>query len=161
MAYYSTTDFNNDNYSYSDSESNSSEFKKQKKVLESMKRLDPDYFTVFRENKNPLKKKKWFKIELFKSSYNPKVRVRNAVTGIYESYKVGSNNSNIYFKVILATGETGPNPPHLYFDSPEQYEFHFKTIVPESVKETWLNKYNLEADRIRDESNHSRKTVIR
>ena len=100
MAYYSTTDFNNDNYSYSDSESNSSEFKKQKKVLESMKRLDPDYFTVFRENKNPLKKKKWFKIELFKSSYNPKVRVRNAVTGIYESYKVGSNNSNIYFKLV-------------------------------------------------------------
>ena len=154
MAYYSTTDFNNDNYSYDSSVSDTSETRKQKKILEDMKRLDPNYFILYRKS-NLSKKTRRKKIELYQSSYRQNALIRNAVTGFYEKYKVGKNESNLLFKVILATGETGPNPPHLYFDSPEQYEYHFNMVVSDIVKLNWTNKYNSEVEKHINQSKQS------
>jgi hypothetical protein len=149
MTYYNTTDFNNDNYSYSDEDSSiaSSTTKKIIKKTYEMKKLDPGFFTVKRlimnEKTNKMRKTK---IELYRSSGMSDRKIRNAVTGFYENLRVGRFESDLLFKVILATGETGSNPDQLYFDSPEQYEHHFNVIVPNSVKQTWTEKYNNEVE---------------
>ena len=145
MTYYNTTDFNNENYSYSDDSSinsMSSDAKKHLKVLHDMKLLDPGFFTIFQKINNKRKR-----IELYRTSFSSNRKIRNAVTGIYENILVGKNESNLLFKVVLATGETGPNPEHLYFDSPEQYERHFKIEVSNTIKSEWQQKYNIEVDR--------------
>ena len=146
MTYYNTTDFNNDNYSYSDENSSINSFstaaKKHIKVLNDMKRLDPGFFVIYRKINNKRRK-----IELYRTSFSSNRKIRNAVTGIYENILVGKNESNLLFKVVLATGDTGSNPEHLYFDSPEQYENHFKVKVLDNIKHEWEQKYNNEVDR--------------
>ena len=146
MAYYSTTDFNNDNYSYDSSVSDTSEMRKQKKVLENMKLLDPNFFIIYRTALSSEKKKRK-KTQLYQTPYRPNALIRNAVTGFYEKYRVGKYESDLLFKVVLATGETGSNPPHLYFDSPEQYEHHCNAVVSDIVKLKWTNKYNAELEK--------------
>ena len=148
MTFYGTTDFNNDNYSYSDDSSITSVEKQRNKVKDNMKRLDPGYFTLYRNRySEKIDKIRLRKIELYRSSRSPNHRIRNAVTGIYENLRVGKFESNLMFKVVLATGETGPDPEHLYFDSPEQYERHFKIEVSNTIKSEWQQKYNIEVDR--------------
>lgn len=146
MTYYNTTDFNNDNYSYSDENSSINSFstaaKKHIKVLNDMKLLDPGFFKIYRKINNKRRK-----IELYRTSFSSNRKIRNAVTGIYENILVGKNESNLLFKVVLATGDTGSNPEHLYFDSPEQYENHFKVKVLDNIKHEWEQKYNNEVDR--------------
>ena len=146
MTYYNTTDFNNENYSYSDEDSSINSFstdaKKHLKVLNDMKRLDPGFFEIYRKINNKRRK-----IELYRTSFSPNRKIRNAVTGFYENILVGKYESNLLFKVILATGETGSNPEHLYFDSPNQYENHFKIEVSDNSKREWQQKYNIEVDR--------------
>ena len=146
MTHYGTTDFNNENYSYSDDNSSVSTDENQyRKVLQNMKKLDPAYFTVKRNKfSEKYEKMKPTKIELYRTSRAPNQQIRNAVTGIRENLKVGKFESDLLFKVILATGETGANPEHLYFDSPEQYEKHFNVTVPINDKKIWQKKYNYE-----------------
>ena len=156
MAYYNTVDFNNDNYSYDDddtssytpsiaTDSNLSSGINEKNKKNKIKNLDPGYFTVnryiYNNKKNKMQKTK---IGLYRSSGISDHKIRNAVTGIYEKLRVGRFESDLLYKVILATGETGNNPEQLYFDSPEQYERHFSIIVSDSVKKAWKEKYNNE-----------------
>ena len=159
MTYYNTTDFNNDNYSYSDENSSvaSSAGLALKKQMDIMKRTDPGYFTVRRMRFNlKLNKMKGKKIELYRTSFSSNRKIRNAVTGFYENIYVGKLASNLLFKVILATGETGSNPEHLYFDSPEQYERHFDLIVSDNDKTEWTRKYNNEVDNQRRQAEEKR-----
>ena len=154
MAYYSTTVYNqNDVYSISDDSSVSSHMsgtsanKNHKKILRNQRRLDPDYVMLKRKifKFNPstdVNELRDVKLELYKSSFKPNMAIRNAVTGIYENCRVGTSDSNMMFKVIIATGETGPNPIHLYFDSPEQYERFFGTVISNDLKSAWKMKYN-------------------
>lgn len=148
MTYYGTTDFNNDNYSYSDDSSSiCSDQKKHKEELQKMKKLDPGFFIINRyKYSEKFKKMKPTKVELYRSSGIPDHKIRNAVTGFYEKLRVGRFESDLLFKVILATGETGNIPEQLYFDSPEQYEKHCNVIVSDSVKKAWKQKYDDELE---------------
>jgi len=120
-----------------------SDYKKRLKELEDIKRLDKGY--------NKIKRKvdgKSFSVEFYATSYSPGFRIRNAMTGIYEDgMLVGSRDEDLFFVVVLATGETGQTPPHLYYDTPEQYERHFRCTIPTSTKERWYEKHLKERQR--------------
>jgi hypothetical protein len=68
--------------------------------------------------------------------------IRNAVTGAYYNYTVGSANEDFLFKVIDSTGRNNRRDPlMLYYDNPEQYEKHKHTQVSQKSKERWHKKY--------------------
>jgi hypothetical protein len=75
--------------------------------------------------------------------------IRNAITGVREvGYKVGSKDEDLFFTVIMATGENGTREPHfLYYNNPEQWERHFHTMYPQDKKEEWQAKYQLALQR--------------
>jgi hypothetical protein len=69
--------------------------------------------------------------------------IRNAETGEYYKYKVGSMNEDLFFKVIIPTSEatTGPlipiGPLTLFYDSPEHYERHQYIELDDVIKQKW------------------------
>ena len=87
-------------------------------------------------------------IEFYATPHRPGSTIRNAVNGGYETgYVVGSTDEDVFFSVILATGETGPTPATLYYDSPSQYEAHFGCKLTLDIKSKWMTKYNTEMQR--------------
>lgn len=80
-------------------------------------------------------------------------RIRDAVTGAKLDYIVGSNNEQLFFKVvetnsyassasaynnsIAAHGKTTP----LFFESPEQYEKHTFSTLDAGVKVQWHERF--------------------
>jgi hypothetical protein len=124
-----------------DNMSVSSSVRKQYKIINSYKMLDNGYHKVKR-----LIDGKLVKIEYYHSGINPGSSIRNAITGIsYPQYKIGSLAENLFFKVTNATAdEKNKQPFNMFFDSPEQYERHFKTSVSQDIKERWQRKHNIE-----------------
>lgn len=69
-------------------------------------------------------------------------RIRDAETGEYYPNKIGSKDEDLFFKVIISTGEcnsvNGSNK--LFYFSPQHYENHLHTYVnPRKVAE-WETK---------------------
>jgi hypothetical protein len=158
MAYYSTTDFNNENFSYStdDSSSVSTNHKMQKKMQDEIKRQDPGYFTIRRKVAS-----RQIKLDLYKTPLSYNFRIRNAVSGIYENAKVGTRASMLHFKVALCTGEAGKDPAHLFFDSPEQYEKYFGLKVTDNIKSEWHRNFQFELENQRIDRNKSSELRVR
>jgi len=132
----------NPHESYEDGESDyssvSTNRKKQRKYQDEFKNIDRGYHKIKR-NVN-------FKrtdIEVYSTGHLPGTMIRDAVTGSrYSEYRVGSRNEHLFFKVVIATGEVGVNGGTFFFDSPEQFERHFKNVsnVSQPDKERWTNK---------------------
>lgn len=71
----------------------------------------------------------------------PGTPIVNAVTGQkYPGHFVGRFHEDLYFKVMLCSGENGPNPVTLFYDSPNQYEKHFQRKVSERNQNIWYKK---------------------
>ena len=69
--------------------------------------------------------------------------IKNAATGEYTNHRVGSEAENLYFCVANCTGlDKLYGPVHLYYDSPSQYENHQFTILDQSTKDAWFNRFN-------------------
>ena len=113
----------------------------QNKELNKIKSLDKDYAFVYRYKYNLNGKKVLTKIDLYTSG-DVGSHIRNAATGEYYKYKVGSSHENKLFKIKLATGEvkTRSGNSVLFFDSPEQYESHLLDEISVEVKEKWRSK---------------------
>jgi hypothetical protein len=62
---------------------------------------------------------------------------------------------DLYFKAIIATGETGQHPLTLFYSSPSDYERHWGTQLDVPTKEKW-NAKNLEA-RLRKQQTQKKK----
>lgn len=87
-------------------------------------------------------------IDYHKTSYVPGTHIKNAVTGDYYPYLVGSIEEKMLFKVRLSTGEKGtlthingdwvPESNLLFYDSPEEYERHFYGSLSNDTKTRWL-----------------------
>lgn len=121
-----------------DSMSVDSDIKKQRKIMDDMKKMDKHFHKMKR-----IVNKKHIIIEYYGTPFSPGSKIRNAITGIRSDHKVGSLKENLYFKVINAVGdEKIRDPIFLYFDSPEQYERHFKCEVDKKTKKLWLKKFN-------------------
>jgi len=91
-----------------------------------------------------------------KSAYHPSnvqgKLIKNAITGVEYTWKVGSNDARRLFRVVDTTGicdsnglrmkmsateYPNPNPNHCYYDSPQQYMSHRKMTVSNELVERW------------------------
>jgi hypothetical protein len=69
--------------------------------------------------------------------------IRNAETGeYYYNYLVGSNNENLFFSVVLATGQckSKNGSTTLFYVSPQQYMSHCNTVVNYDIIARWQEK---------------------
>lgn len=65
-------------------------------------------------------------------------RIRHAVTGYRTPYECGTYEDNAFFSVMDVTN--GPESRKLYYNTPEEFERHFKVEVPQNIKEEWLQR---------------------
>ena len=94
-------------------------------------------------NKNGFRK---MKIGCYMAGF-PGSTIINAVTGQrYNGHTVGKYEEDLYFKVMLCSGENGPNPVTLFYDSPTQYEKHFFRELSPKTKDTWFEKYEYQQE---------------
>ena len=87
------------------------------------------------------------RVEFFPTSTTPNSPIKNAITGLYQfgenrPFRVGTRDEDLFFTIILTTGELGQTPPTLFYDNPEQYERHFFTKLSRELKNDWENKRN-------------------
>ena len=85
---------------------------------------------------------KFINIRMFSSGITGS-NIRNAVTGEYSRHIVGTLEQNLFFKVVMSTGEIkgGSTPVHLYYISPEQFEAHQYCEVDERTRVAWNETY--------------------
>jgi hypothetical protein len=88
-------------------------------------------------------------VNYFSTRYAPGSRIRHAVSGAVELARVGSVDEDAFFKVCMSTCELNDQTESkqhahhgkfLYYDSPEQYERHFKVQLSPDVVMRWHNK---------------------
>ena len=74
--------------------------------------------------------------------------IRNAVTGLLTPHLVGSKEDYLYFTVAMCNGMDRENGPvRLYYDSPSQYENHQYTILDQTTKNEWFDRFNALKDK--------------
>ena len=78
----------------------------------------------------------------FYSSKGTGTQIRDAISGEYSRYLVGSSGQNLFFKVVHTTGFRKNSPLHLYYASPEQYEAHQYVVLDDLIKQRWYDKYD-------------------
>ena len=109
--------------------------------LERLKSIDRGYAFVFRKVERKDGKLRRKKIEIYASG-DVGSNIRDAVSGQYWPQTVGTLGEHLFFKVGFSTGElkarNGSNT--LFFLSPEQYEKHFNTVLPQHLKEEWFER---------------------
>jgi hypothetical protein len=113
------------------------------KMIENAKRMDKGYNVIYRTETEISKNKKYKKkrIEIYTSSGTGN-HIRNPETGDYSNYLVGSKDEDLFFKVMLATGEcrskNGSNT--LFYDTPRDYATHLKCSVDPQMVAVWEEK---------------------
>jgi len=107
--------------------------RRNKKNDELLKTMDKGFAILYPKSKNP--------IAYFHTDTNPGSTIRNALTGQYETgFKFGSANEDLFFKVNQKS-PTSSDMHILFYDSPEQYEKHFRTTIQDAtVKGWWSDK---------------------
>ena len=96
---------------------------------------------------NPDKRKN-VRVDFFPTNTTPNSKIKHAITGIQQSvdgrfFRTGTRDEDLFFSVILATGELGSNAPVLFYESPEQYERHFFVKLSQQIKNKWYEKQHL------------------
>ena len=112
--------------------------------LTKFKNLDKNFYVITRtapfERKGVVMYKKK-KIGVYTSG-NVGSKIRNAETGEYYNYTVGSKYEDMFFSVRLSTGEcNGKNvPATLFFTSPQHYVSYLHNDVSEDILDIWNYK---------------------
>ena len=97
--------------------------------------------------------KKRVKIVLYETNSSPNSIIRHASTGAKcIPYKVGTVDEDLFFSVMVATGELGQNSTLLFYDNPEQYEAHFHIQLSEAGKESWRERRQLALTKLKKNS---------
>jgi hypothetical protein len=112
------------------------------KIFEKTKLMDRGYNIIYRKNQRKDGTIYNKKIEIYTSSGIGN-RIRDAQTGEYYPNLVGSLDENLFFKVILPTGEcqSANGSSTLFFISPQQYVNHLNcdNISSEMIHK-WENR---------------------
>ena len=66
--------------------------------------------------------------------------IKNAETGEFTRYIVGSMDEDLFYKVTIATGEFESGPLTLFYNSPTHYERHQGEVVSDDAKFRWRLK---------------------
>jgi hypothetical protein len=82
--------------------------------------------------------------------------IRNAETGEYYKYKVGTFDEDLFYKVMICTGEFPSGPLTLFYNSPEHYERHQYTEVDNLHKKLWEEKKQRRQDFLDKQNKKSR-----
>jgi hypothetical protein len=107
----------------------------QQNALKKAQILNRGYHKIM---KNILVNNKNKKIELgVYGSGSSESQIRNAETGEYYKYKVGTMDEDLFFKVMISTGEVPSGPLTLFYDSPEHYERHQYLELDDLTKKRW------------------------
>jgi hypothetical protein len=128
------TDFNDQNDSYE-------EQKEQRKLVEEAKKMDRGYNVIYRSLPNKKGQLVRTPIGIYTSGGTDS-QIRDAETGAYYSHLVGSADEDLYFKVILATGEckSKNGSSTLFYSSPRHYMSHLNNEVSEDTLQLWEEK---------------------
>ena len=105
------------------------------KIMENAKKLDKGYNKIYRNVIRSDGKVKRTKVEIYTS--RPNGKIRNAETGEYYKYKVGTMDEDLFFKVMISTGEVPSGPLTLFYDNPEHYERHQYLELDDLIKKRW------------------------
>jgi hypothetical protein len=119
-------------------EPNNFDYQNQKNALKKVQNLNRGYHKLSR---NVLVNNKNKKVEIgVYGSGCHESPIRNAETGEYYKYKVGSMNEDLFFKFMISTGEMPSGPLTLFYDSPEHCERHQGILLDNTVKKRWESK---------------------
>ena len=132
--------------------------KLRKKKFEDLKNIDRGYVKA-RINAGHNK----ITVEYYKTTNTLGTKIRNALMGIYENYRVGRKDEDLFFKVVSTVVKDSNGESHLlFYDSPEQYEKHFQCEVSDKIKRKWLEKSSSARDRLIQEAKarHDRESVV-
>jgi len=112
-------------------------------LLEESKAIDRGYSKVYRYVENDRGNVKRIKIELYTSG-DMGSNIRDAESGDYYKYKVGSLDEELFFKVALSTGEcksaNGSNI--LFYTSPNHFMNHLNEEVSEDIVGKWQERHD-------------------
>jgi len=127
-------------------------------TFENVKRIDKGYNVIYRKAFKKDGKSYNKKIDIYTSSGTGN-RIRDAETGEYLNYIVGSCDEDLFFKVMLVTGEcrskNGSNT--LFYTSPQHYSSHLECKIDEQSISNWEEKRNARLSEI--ERSKSEKSV--
>jgi hypothetical protein len=126
---------------FADDRSDDSNLKRN--AVAEQERLDPYFQKYIRKFNDTWTDGKFYKKITIKSYGSGQMgsRIRNAVTGQYTPYIVGSKDEDLFFTVIDSAGYQGRKDPlFLFYDTPEQYENHQFTKLNQKIKEKWYEK---------------------
>ena len=105
--------------------------------LQDTQRMDSGYNVIWRPSgKGPGLKLR--KIELYTSA-DTGSHIRDAETGHYYTNCVGSSDEDLYFKVVLATGEckSRNNSSTMFYSSPRHYMSHMRCDLDPNQIAKW------------------------
>lgn len=124
------------------------------KIFEKTKILDKGYNTVYRKAQRKDGKTYNKKIAVYTSS-GIGSRIRDAETGEYYSNIVGTKDEDLFFKVMLATGECNSTNGSfsLFYASPQHYSNHLLCDIDSKIIEDWEKKRDTRLIEINKERN--------
>jgi len=130
----------NDNFNPADNMDYSVSSNEFKKATESLKKSDKGYNVLWRMIPKNGKLKRT-KVEVYTSNGHG-CHIRNAETGEYYSHIVGTADEDLYFTVILATGEckSANGSRTLFYLSPQHYMTHLNTELDTEIIARWEDK---------------------
>lgn len=111
------------------------------KIIKDAQSMDRGYNVIYRSCLNKKGQLVRTPINIYTSSGTDS-QIRDAESGAYYSHIVGSADEDLYFKVILATGEckskNGSNT--LFYLSPRHYMSHLHNEVSDDTLKMWEAK---------------------
>ena len=120
------------------------EMKDNEKEMLSLKKIDRGYNKVYRMVPRASDGKIInTKIDVYSTGYIGS-KIRDADTGEYYNYNVGSSDEDMFFKVALATGECNSKngSSTLFYLSPHHYMSHLNVDLDDNIINTWEEKRN-------------------
>lgn len=123
-------------------------------IFDKTKRFDKGYNVVYRKAFKKDGRSYNKKFEIYTSSCSGN-HIRDAETGEYFNYIVGSCDEDLFFKVILATGECkSTNGSYtLFYNSPQHYCNHLECKIDERFVSDWEEKKNTRLIEIKRSNN--------
>ena len=117
--------------------------KEQDKLFADVKSIDRGYNLVYRNIPNRNGKMKRTKVPLYTSG-SVHSYIRDAETGVYYTSRVGTRDEDLYFKVVLATGEckSKNGSKTLFYLSPRHYMAHLNCEVNDNTIAQWQMKHD-------------------
>jgi hypothetical protein len=122
-------------------ESSYDEHKEHGKIIKEAHSMDRGYNVIYRTCPNKKGQQVRTPISIYTSGGTDS-QIRDAESGAYYSHLVGSADEDLYFKVILATGEckSKNGSSTLFYSSPRHYMSHLNNEVSEDTLQMWESK---------------------